>query len=116
MLTITLRQEGKYKIYSVPFISGRVLRASYPAQKLVDGLASNEQQEDAATMDALAGFICLAFGDQFTLDELYDGYCADHLVSTAFAIITAIRTGTTEALGNFPNEVDQPHPTPGTEA
>lgn len=112
MISITLLVEGKERIYTVPFISGRVMRGSYPAAKVVKQLVDGEGEEDAEALDTLAAFVCDAFGGQFTLEQLYDGLSCDHLMATAISIIVAVRAGTTEALGDFPGVAEE-RPTPG---
>jgi len=106
MVTIKLQIDKKETIFRVPFISGRVMRESYPTRDLVMALGDGGRTADADVIDALAAFVCMAFGGQFTIDQLLDGMCCDHMITTAFDIVTAIHTNAAAALGDFP-------PTPG---
>ena len=79
------------KKYTVDFISGRALREIGPAAKMyarvleisqeaIDGKPVDENGltiEDA--LDVMVQWFCLLFGNQFTPDELYDGYPADRI-------------------------------------
>jgi len=49
-------------------------------------------------LDELIGFVCTIYGDQFTIDEVYDGLDADKLVSTVSKSIGGIVNGVTEKL------------------
>ncbi len=113
MISITLQMPTGERIYTVPFISGRVMRASYPVQRMIEEIAAGEVAEDAKTLDTMATFICQAFGNQFSVDELYDGYCADDLAATAIDIATAVRAGLTRALEAFPRREAGERPTMG---
>jgi len=101
MVSITLLIDKKETLFRVPFISGRVMRASFPTQELVKEFADGKKP-DTEAVDALAAFVCMAFGDQFTIDQLLDGMCCSHMVRTAMDIAIAIHNMTADALGDFP--------------
>ena len=49
-------------------------------------------------LDDLIGFVCAIYGNQFTVDEVYDGLDADKLVSTMSKSISGVMGGVTEKL------------------
>ena len=111
MITCTLND----KVYSIDFVSGRALREMEEASKMYARInrlaraAANGEEIDedkepsvAEAMDTLVKWFCLLFRNQFTPDELYDGYPADRImVDIPFALM-AVQTQTTEALKAFP--------------
>ena len=112
MITCTL---GKQK-YSVDFISGRALREMEPASKMYGNLVriskdamdgkdvSGEKVTVAEALDVMSKWFCLLFGNQFTVDELYDGYPADRLMHDIALALMAVQTQTTEVLDSFPTK------------
>lgn len=101
------------KTYSVDFVSGRVLREIEPALKMyaaiakatsgaLKGEATQDDTPIADALDILAKWFCLLFGNQFTPDELYDGYPSDRLMHDMTLALLAVQTQTTEALADFP--------------
>ena len=112
MITCTL---GKQK-YSVDFISGRALREMEPASKMYGNLVriskdamdgkdvSGEKVTIADALDVMSKWFCLLFGNQFTVDELYDGYPADRLMHDIALALMAVQTQTTEVLDSFPTK------------
>jgi hypothetical protein len=112
MVTCTL---GKQK-YSVDFISGRALREMEPASKMYGTLVriskdavegkdvSGEKVTVAEALDVMSKWFCLLFGNQFTVDELYDGYPADRLMHDIALALMAVQTQTTEVLDSFPTK------------
>ena len=83
MITCTL---GKQK-YTVDFVSGRALREMEPAAKMYarivslsnaavkgETLPEGETLNIADAMDVMIRWFCILFGNQFTPDEVLDGY------------------------------------------
>ena len=112
---ITCTMNGKK--YSVDYISGRALREIGPAQKMhtrlteiaqaaVKGEAvpGAEKLTVADALDVLVKWFCILFGNQFTPDEVYDGYPADRIVNDITLALMAVQTGTTEVLSEFPTK------------
>lgn len=109
MITCTLGN----KKYSVEYISGRALRQIDDAAKMYAKIraagraaAGEEAVQDNTTvqeaLDVLVVWFCLLFNNQFTPDEVYDGYPADCLLhDVAFALL-AVQTQTTAVLSDFP--------------
>ena len=113
MITCTL---GKQK-YTVDFISGRALREMEPAAKMYskivtisnaavkgDHIPDGEQVEIAEAMDTMIRWFCILFGNQFTPDEVLDGYPVDRLMHDIALALMAVQTQTTEILSEFPTK------------
>ncbi len=109
MITCKLRD----KTYTVDFITGRALREMGPALKVyaqiskaISGVESEEKPEKPLELDAgldtLVKWFCLAFGNQFTPEDVYDGYPADRLIEDIVLAMLAVQSQTTEVLGSFP--------------
>lgn len=113
MITCTL---GLQK-YTVDFISGRALREMEPAAKMYsrivtisnaavkgDPVPEGEQVEIAEAMDIMIRWFCILFGNQFTPDEVLDGYPVDRLMHDIALALMAVQTQTTEILSEFPTK------------
>lgn len=113
MITCTL---GKQK-YTVDFISGRALREMEPAAKMYsrivtisnaavkgDPIPEGEQVEIAEAMDIMIRWFCILFGNQFTPDDVLDGYPVDRLMHDIALALMAVQTQTTEILSEFPTK------------
>ena len=112
MVTCTLGD----KKYSVDFISGRALREMEPASKMYGRLValskaavegqdvSNEQLTIPEALDTMVKWFCILFGNQFSVDDVYDHYPADRLMHDIALAIMAVQTQTTEVLDSFPTK------------
>ena len=111
MITCTLNN----KKYTVDFVSGRALREMEPAAKMYGKLVSisnaalkgeevvdAEQLSVSAAMDVMIHWFCILFNNQFTPDEVLDGYPVDRLMHDIALALMAVQTQTTEILGEFP--------------
>lgn len=110
------------KEYHVDFVSGRALREIEPASKmylklreLTEKAEKGEKVDDrisvATAMDTMVKWFCVLFGNQFTPDQVYDGYPANKLMEDICYAIMAVQTGLTDALSEFPLPKDQPKAT-----
>lgn len=101
------------KAYTVDYVSGRALREIEPALTMYARIAratsaaiKGEALEDgtsiADALDVMAKWFCLLFGNQFTPDELYDGYPADRLMHDMVLAILAVQGQATGVLSQFP--------------
>ena len=99
------------KTYTVDFIAGRALREMGPALKVYSQIAKALAGEEEAAekpieladgLDVLVKWFCLIFGNQFTPEDVYDGYPADRLVEDIVLAMLAVQSQTTEVLKNFP--------------
>ena len=112
MVTCTLGD----KKYSVDFISGRALREMEPASKMYGRLValskaavegqdvSNEKLTIPEALDTMVKWFCILFGNQFSVDDVYDHYPADRLMHDIALAIMAVQTQTTEVLDSFPTK------------
>ena len=113
MITCTLGD----KKYTIDFVSGRALRELEPAatmyakivrlsQMAVNGTEIREEDKFtiADAMDIMVKWFCLLFGNQFTPDEVFDGYPADRLMHDIAYAIMAVQTQTTDVLSDFPTK------------
>ena len=127
MITCTLKD----KKYTVDFISGRALREMEPAAKMyakivalsnaaVKGEEIPQDQQVSVTdaMDVMIRWFCLLFGNQFSPDDVLDGYPVDRLMHDIALALMAVQTQTTEILSQFPTKAakEPTPPQPATEA
>ena len=105
------------KTYSVDFISGRALREMEPAANMYAKIVAFSNAavkgetlpEDAGftipdAMDVMIHWFCLLFGNQFTPDDVLDGYPVDRLMHDIALALMAVQTQTTEILNEFPTK------------
>ena len=124
MITCTLKD----KKYAVDFISGRALREMEPAAKMyakivalsnaaVKGEEIPQAQQISVTdaMDVMIRWFCLLFGNQFSLDDVLDGYPVDRLMHDISLALMAVQTQTTEILSEFPTKAAKEPASPQTE-
>ena len=81
------------KIYIAKPAKARVFRQAIAINEKIDF-----NQIKTKDLDELVGFVCSIYGNQFTVDELYDGLDADKLVSTLLNSISEIVNGVSEKL------------------
>lgn len=76
-MKITLKINGEDKTFTAPFVNARKLKDSFALSK--------KFQEDfnENTLDEAGNYLVNIYGNQFTLDELYDGFAADKFLSKA---------------------------------
>ena len=113
MITCTLKD----KKYTVDFVSGRALREMEPAAKMYarvvalsnaavkgEELPQSEQVSIPDAMDVMIRWFCLLFGNQFTPDDVLDGYPVDRQMHDIALALMAVQTQTTEILSEFPTK------------
>ena len=113
MITCTL---GERK-YMVDFISGRALREMEPAAKMYGKIVAisnaalkgetvpdTQQLTINDAMDVMIKWFCLLFQNQFTPDEVLDGYPVDRLMHDIALSLMAVQSQTTEILSDFPTK------------
>ena len=113
MITCTLKD----KKYAVDFISGRAMREMEPAAKMyakivalsnaaVKGEEVPQEQQISVTdaMDVMIRWFCLLFGNQFSSDDVLDGYPVDRLMHDIALALMTVQTQTTEILSEFPTK------------
>ena len=82
---------------------GRIVALSNAAVK---GETIPEDQQITITdaMDVMIKWFCLLFGNQFTPDDVLDGYPVDRLMHDIALALMAVQTQTTEILDEFPTK------------
>ena len=66
-------------------------------------------------MDVMIRWFCLLFGNQFSPDDVLDGYPVDRLMHDIALALMAVQTQTTEILSEFPTKAaKEPASTPKT--
>ena len=113
MITCTLGD----KKYTIDFVSGRALRELEPAAQMYAKIVrlsqlavkGGEIPEDskftiADAMDIMVKWFWLLFGNQFTPDEVLDGYPVDRLMHDIALAVMAVQTQTTDVLSDFPTK------------
>ena len=117
------------KKYTVDFVSGRALREMEPAAQMYGRIVAisnaalkGEVPEDAKNLsigealDVMIRWFCLLFGNQFTPDDVLDGYPVDRLMHDIALALMAVQTQTTEILSEFPTKAAKEPATTQTEA
>ena len=127
MITCSLGE----KKYTVDYITGRALREMEPAAKMyakivavanaaAKGETVPEEQQFTIpeAMDVMIRWFCLLFGNQFSPDDVLDGYPVDRLMHDIALALMAVQTQTTEILSEFPTKAakEPTPPQPATEA
>lgn len=85
MMQITLFVDSEEKVFSVPFIKGRMFRRVIEINKKY-----NLNDIEPETLDVLAGFVVECFDGQFTLEQFYDGVPADELIDTVLEYVNKV--------------------------
>ena len=125
MITCTLKD----KKYTVDFVSGRALREMEPAAKMYarivalsnaavkgEEIPQSEQVSIPDAMDVMIRWFCLLFDNQFTSDDVLDGYPVDRLMHDIALALMTVQTQTTEILSEFPTKAAKEPATTQTEA
>ena len=125
MISCTLKD----KKYAVDFVSGRALREMEPAAKMYarivalsnaavkgEEIPQSEQVSIPDAMDVMIRWFCLLFGNQFSPDDVLDGYPVDRLMHDIALALMAVQTQTTEILSEFPTKAAKEPATTQTEA
>ncbi len=105
------------KQYTVDYVTGRALREIEPAAKMYSRIVAisnaavkgeetpeNAQVTISEAMDVMIRWFCLLFRDQFTPDEVLDGYPVDRLMHDIALALMAVQTQTTQILDEFPTK------------
>ncbi|WP_350342345.1 hypothetical protein PRVXT_001573 [Proteinivorax tanatarense] len=84
-MKITLKIDGKDKIFTTGFISARMVRKTIEISQ-----GTNFEEMSVDELDKLVGFIVELFGGQFTVDEVYDGLSSNELIPTTLKCIEEV--------------------------
>src|SRR5690625_2855803 len=87
-MKLELQINGEQKIFTTPFVSARSFRRLMEFDQKMD--YNNLSIDD---VDELVGYVCNVFGDQFTIDEFYDGVPSHELINTILKVFIYVRSG-----------------------
>lgn len=87
-MELKLNLKSEEKIYTSPFISSRNYRTLMVFDQEIDYMDMTVEDTDK-----IAGFVCSVFGDQFTVDQFYDGTPSHHLLDTFLDVFAVVRGG-----------------------
>ncbi|EPY2274469.1 phage tail assembly chaperone G [Clostridium sporogenes] len=91
-MEITLKIDDNDKIFIAPFVSTRKLKETLVLSKKV------QNGFDEKVLDELGNYIVGLYGNQFTLDELLDGFPANKFFGKAIEDLQTV-------VGNFDDKV-----------
>lgn len=94
-MKITLNINGKDKDFATPFISGRKLRNTFAMSKKIENL-----KQDETMLDEMVTYIVDIFGNQFDLNQFYDGIEANKIIPTFTQLVE-------EIIGTMNNKAEQ---------
>ncbi|KNF06983.1 hypothetical protein CLPU_38c00030 [Gottschalkia purinilytica] len=97
MLEITLRIDKKDKTFNQDFISARMLRKTLELSKEVSKGELYEKE-----IDNIVKYLVELYGNQFTFDELYDGFPASELVDKVIKDMNKVVGKLDEKLEDMP--------------
>lgn len=95
MIKITLNIDEKEKTFAVPFIKARMLKRTLAISKEFDKDFSEE------SLDKIVDYEVELYGNQFTSDELYDGYPSDKLFNKVLEDIDSVMGNMNSKLNNI---------------
>ncbi len=85
---------------------GRIVALSNAALK-GESIAEDQKLKISEAMDEMIRWFCLLFGNQFTPDEVLDGYPVDRLMHDIALALMAVQAQTTDILNEFPTKAAQ---------
>ena len=69
-----------------------------------ESIPQEEQISIPEALDVMIKWFCLLFGNQFTVDDVLDGYPVDRLMHDLALTLMAVQTQTTAVLSEFPTK------------
>jgi hypothetical protein len=107
MITIKLGD----KAYEVPFFSGVAMRKTGDVRAVFDKARAEEPITDD-DLDTICEWFVSLFRNQFTVQELLDGYPVDDLLQDIFAAYIGVEKRSTKVFKEFPlPPIAMPKPT-----
>lgn len=111
------------KKYTVNTVTGRALREIGPASDMYVRLSKIGQNAENGTenaddlkigdaLDVMVQWFCVLFQNQFTIDEFYDNYPADQIISDVALAVLAVQNAASNILSTFPTTPTTEAPTP----
>lgn len=87
-MKLELMIDGEQKIFTTPFVSARSFRKLLEYDQTID-----YEDMEVDDYDELIGFTCDVFGNQFTVDNFWDGIPSHMVVSTLLDVFAYVRSG-----------------------
>jgi hypothetical protein len=94
---ITLNIDGNEKTYDSGFIKARLVRSALELSEKVD-----YKKITSSTLDSMVGWFCQDYGNQFTVDEVYDGLPAETLLQTITDTVREVGLNMSTAVHKIP--------------
>ncbi|APH21586.1 TPA: phage tail assembly chaperone G [Clostridium botulinum] len=91
-MEITLKLNDEDKTFKAPFVSTRKLKETLVLSKMI------QNGFDEKVLDELGNYIVGLYGNQFTLDQLLDGFPANEFFGKAIEDLETV-------VGNFDSKV-----------
>ncbi|QGG47351.1 phage tail assembly chaperone G [Heliorestis convoluta] len=84
-MKIELKIDGKNRTFIADFISARMVRRTIELSKSL-----NFEEITADELDILIDYLVQLFGNQFTIDDVYDGLPSKELIPTLMGCIQEV--------------------------
>lgn len=98
-MILKLRIDGEERTFSAPFIPAKYYRKMLEFDQEIDYF--NMTLED---YDKVVGFVCDVFGNQFTIDEFYEGIASHKLNETILIVFAYVRSGEVPKVDDTKND------------
>lgn len=102
MINIVLRKEGKDVKYEQDFIPVAMLKKGIKVQELFNNIGSNGLSEKE--IDSIIKFEVELYGNQFTAEELENGFRANKIVSKVISDLNVVFGNVEEKLEEIPSD------------
>lgn len=89
MKSLTLLIENKEKTFTIPFVSGLIWRNWIELQEKAENINLLTSKE----IDGFVNLVVLAFDNQFTLEQFYQGIPFDQVMKTVDSLFVPEGTG-----------------------
>lgn len=78
-MQIQLVINGEKKTFSAPFLSGKLYKDFFEIQRKLQAVLTGDTSPKS--MDVLVDFVCRAYGQQFTIDQYWEGVPLNKVLS-----------------------------------
>ena len=83
-MKITLKIDGRDETFVAPFLSGRLYKDFFEMEKMLHGPITPD------VMDVLIDFVCRVYGNQFTIEQYWDGVALNKVLSLIVKTISEL--------------------------
>lgn len=98
-MKLILNLNNEEKIFTTPFVSGRQYRKLLEYDQRIDYMDMSIDD-----VDELVGYVRSVFGDQFTVDEFYDGIPSHEVMEAFLDVFSFVRSGEVKKVDDTGNE------------